>query len=296
MFGYEDMARFLNHNIMDFFQQQDLSSKFLLEMDNNGLVKNREFCLKQKDGTPFWASITSTTIKRNEGSLHYYDTVIEDITKKKELQEDVRRLSITDELTGLFNRRYFNQHLPKEIKTAERWRSSLSLIMIDIDDFKLYNDSYHHLKGDELLKDLAQVISRNIRKEKNGDWCTRFEDNGTSIGDWASRFGGDEFTIILPGADEKEAVKVGERIRKVFQELKLKPAGTVIHKTISLGIAFCSYKGKNTTKQSKSQQDETDYEEVATQLINLADAALYGAKSTGRNKIEISQKSINLSR
>jgi len=296
MFGYEDMARLLNHNIVDFFQQQSLSTEFLTEMDNNGLVKNREYCLKQKDGTPFWASITSTAIKRNEGALHYYDTVIEDITKKKELQEDVRRLSITDELTGLFNRRYFNHNLPKEIKTAERWRSSLSLIMIDIDDFKQYNDTYHHLKGDELLKDLAQVISKNIRREKNGDWCTRFGDKGTSIGDWASRFGGDEFTIILPGADEKEAIKVGERIRIAFEGLKLKPAGTIIHKTISLGIAFCSYKGKKNAKRSKSQEEKTDYEEVATQLINLADMALYNAKSTGRNKIEISQKTINLSR
>jgi len=296
MFGYEDMARFLNHNIVDFFQQQELSAKFLSEMDNNELIKNREYCLKRKDGTPFWVSVTSTTIKRNEGELHYYDTVIEDITKKKKLQEDVKRLTITDELTGLFNRRYFNQNLPKEIKTAERWRSSLSLIMIDIDDFKHYNDSYHHLQGDELLKNLAQVISRNIRREKNGDWCTRFEDNGTSVGDWASRFGGDEFTIILPGADEKEAIKVGERIRKAIQELKLKPAGTVIHKTISLGIAFCSYKGKKTKKETKSQEEKTDYEEVATQLINLADAALYKAKGTGRNKIEISQKAINLSR
>jgi diguanylate cyclase (GGDEF)-like protein/PAS domain S-box-containing protein len=296
MFGYEDMARFLNHNIVDFFQQQDLSTEFLTEMDNNGLVKNQEYCLKKKDGSPFWASITSTAIKRNEGKLHYYDTVIEDITRKKELQEDVRRLSITDELTGLFNRRYFNQNLPKEIKTAERWRSTLSLIMIDIDDFKLYNDSYHHLKGDELLKELAQVISINIRREKNGNWCTRFDDNGTSIGDWASRFGGDEFTIILPGADEKEAIKVGERIRSAFQQLKLKPAGTVIQKTISLGIAFCSYKGKKGTKAAKSQEKKTDYERVATQLINLADAALYTAKSTGRNKIEISQKTITLSR
>jgi diguanylate cyclase (GGDEF)-like protein len=143
---------------------------------------------------------------------------------------------------------------------------------------------------------LAQVISRNIRRVKNGDWCTRFDDNGTSIGDWASRFGGDEFTIILPGADEKEAIKVGERIRNAFQESKLKPAGKVIQKTISLGIAFCSYKGKRGTKNTKPEEGKIDYEGVATQLINLADAALYKAKSTGRNRIEIAPKTINLSR
>ena len=95
---------------------------------------------------------------------------------------------------------------------------------------------------------------------------------------------------------EKEAIKVGERIRNAFQELELMPAGKVIQKTISLGIAFCSYKGKRNTKNGKSKEVKTDYEEVATQLINLADASLYKAKSKGKNKIELSQRTISLSR
>jgi diguanylate cyclase (GGDEF)-like protein/PAS domain S-box-containing protein len=296
MFGFKNAEPFLEKNVSEFFQMQEMSSNFMSEIENNGMVKNKEFCLQRKNGTPFWASLTSTAIRRDSKKILYYDTVIEDITKKKQLQEEVKRLSITDELTGLFNRRYFNQNLPKEIKNAERWRSSLSLIMIDIDNFKNYNDTYHHLNGDELLKEMAHVITQNIRKERNGDWCSRFDDNGSSIGDWASRFGGDEFAIILPGADAKDAIKVGDRIRKVFSELIFNPKGTPVHKSISLGIAHCSYTEKEKKGNDAYKKGTTNYEKVATDLTKLADAALFKAKSTGKNAIEIASKKIILSR
>lgn len=296
MFGFKNTKSFLEKNVSEFFQIQDASTDFMKEIETNGLVKNKEFYLKRKDGTQFWASLTSTAIRRGSEKIIYYDTVIEDITKKKHLQEEVKRLSITDELTGLFNRRYFNQNLPKEIKNAERWRSSLSLIMIDIDDFKHYNDTNHHLKGDELLKQMAHVILQNIRREKDGNWSLRFEENGSSIGDWASRFGGDEFAIILPGADDKEAIKVGDRIRKAFSELAFTPKGFPIHKTISLGIAHCAYSDRAKKGDTKRKEGTTNYDKVATELTNLADAALFKAKSTGKNTIEIAPKGMTLSR
>lgn len=296
MFGFKNAKPFLERNVSEFFQTQEILSNFMVEVENNGLIKNKEFCLKRKNGTQFWASLTSTAIRRDSDKTLYYDTVIEDITKKKQLQEEVQRLSITDELTGLFNRRYFNQNLPKEIKNAERWRSSLSFIMIDIDDFKNYNDTYHHLKGDELLKEVANVISQNIRGERDGDWCSRFEDNSSSIGDWASRFGGDEFAIILPGTEEKRALKVADRIRKVFSELTFNPMGTPVRKSISLGIAHCSYSERGKKGDAAPKKGITDYEKVATDLTNLADAALFKAKSTGKNTIEIASKGISLSR
>jgi len=296
MFGFKNATPFLGKNVSEFFHLQEMSSNFMAEMANNGLVKNKEFFLKRKNGTQFWASLTSTAIRKEPDKILYYDTVIEDITKRKQLQEEVHRLSITDELTGLFNRRYFNQNLPKEIKNAERWRSSLSLIMIDIDDFKHYNDTYHHLKGDELLKEVANVILQNIRRERDGDWISRFEDNSSSIGDWASRFGGDEFAIILPGAEDEVALKVADRIRKIFSELTFNPKGSAVHKSISLGIAHCSYSKKGKKGGDASKKGTTDYEKVATDLTNLADAALFKAKSIGKNTIEIALKGISLSR
>ena len=174
----------------------------------------------------------------------------------------------------------------------------MSLIMIDIDDFKRYNDKYHHLKGDELLKEVANVISQNIRRERdsNGDWCSRFEGNGSSIGDWASRFGGDEFAIILPGAEVKDALKVADRIRKIFSELTFNPKGTSVHKSLSLGIAYCSYSERVKKGDGESKIGTPYYEKVATELTTLADAALFKAKSTGKNTIEIASKRIILSR
>jgi len=255
MFGYTSTKKFLKVKTSYLYENPDDSLKLMKELEESDLAKNKEFILKKKDGASFWASLTSTAVRDNSGRIIYYDTVLEDISERKGLEEEVQRLSITDELTGVYNRRYFNQHLPVEIRTAERWRSALSLIMIDIDDFKQYNDQYLHLEGDEVLKETAQVVSHVIRKEM----------------DWASRFGGDEFVIILPGLTTTQAAKVGERIRKIFQQLKFKPKDEIVQKTLSMG-------------------------KVATQLTILADKALFKAKQAGRNKLVISKDSIELSR
>lgn len=278
LFGYEDSQEFLKLKTEDLYQDPGDNENFMKEIEKKVIVKNKEYLLRKKDGSPFWASITSTAVEGSTGKIIFYDTVIEDITERKKLEEEVKRLSVTDELSGLFNRRYFNEHLPQEIKTAERWRSALSLIMIDIDDFKPYNDSFHHLKGDEVIREAAQVISMNIRKET----------------DWASRFGGDEFAIILPGTDASEATTIAQRIRKAFQEIKFRPERNTVQKTISMGVAYCYYQEAKPTIQIKEYK--TDYEKIATDLINIADKALFNAKNSGKNKVFISKNSIELSR
>ena len=279
MFGYADAAKFLNVNKTDLYENPEDYKSFLSELEDKGIVKNEDFTLRREDGESFWASITSAAIKDKSGKLLYFDTVIEDITERKKLEEEVQRLSVTDELTGLFNRRYFNQSLPDEIKTAERWRSALSLIMIDIDDFKQYNDMYLHLEGDEVLKETARVISQVIRRDM----------------DWAARFGGDEFVIILPGIDSAEAAVVAERLRKFVRSIKFKPKSAIVHKTISLGVAHCYYSEIRPTRNG-SRVYPTNYEKVATDLTILADKALFKAKNTGRNKVVISKDALEVSR
>ena len=278
LFGYAYGETFLHVKIEDLYENCQDHEKFMKEIEKKGLMKNKEFLLRKRDGSTFWASITSTAIEDASGQIVYYDNVIEDVTERRKLEKEVKRLSVTDELTGLFNRRYFNKHLPEEIKTAERWRSTLSFIMIDIDDFKPYNDNFHHLKGDEVIKEVAQVISQNIRK-------------GT---DWASRFGGDEFAIILPGTDASEATAIAERIREGFHKIKFKPEGNTIQKTISMGVAYCYYHDTRPKKQITDYQK--DYEHIATELTNLADHALFKAKKSGKNKVYITKRTIELSR
>ncbi len=280
MFGYTSTKMFLKVKTAYLYENPADRQKLMKELEENDLARNKEFMLKKKDGTSFWASLTSTAVRNNSGKIIYYDTVLEDFSERRDLEEEVKRLSITDELTGVYNRRHFNQNLPQEIQTAERWRSALSLIMIDVDDFKEYNDKYLHLGGDEVLKETAQVISSIIRKEV----------------DWASRFGGDEFVVTLRGLTSTQAAKVGERIRRLFQQIKFKPKDEIVQKTLSMGVACCHYSEVRPKRDDKSKGTPTNYEKVATELTILADKALFKAKKAGRNQLVISKEAIELSR
>lgn len=168
---------------------------------------------------------------------------------------DLRKISITDSLTGLLNRRYFEERLAEEMERSRRHRQPFSLIIMDIDNFKTLNDSFGHLFGDEILKTTTNVIRRCVR-----------------IIDIAARYGGEEFAIILPTTDKNDAGIIAERIRADIEcEVCLvKDTGTTLNVTVSLGIA--------------SFPDDAS---AAEELINNADRALYRAKSQGKNKVVI---------
>lgn len=159
-------------------------------------------------------------------------------------------LAITDSLTKLFIRRHFDFLLDSEIKRSARYKHHISLLMMDIDNFKLINDTYGHQAGDEMLKRIANVILATIRKI-----------------DMASRYGGEEFALILPETHKENARKIAERLRRKISEVSLIVKGGVeIKPTISIGIA--SY--------------PVDAEDKST-LIGHADEALYFSKKMGKN-------------
>jgi len=151
-------------------------------------------------------------------------------------------LAVRDGLTGLFNRRYFNELINLEVNRLKRFPAALSLLMLDIDNFKNYNDTQGHQAGDELLKAVAKVFKGSVR--------------GVDI---VSRYGGEEFVIILPQADKKAAQIIAERLRV--------QVGLYFPATVSIGIAALP-----------------DDASEAEQLIKKADDALYQAKKTGKNK------------
>lgn len=164
---------------------------------------------------------------------------------------ELEKLAITDGLTGLYNHRYFYNRLEEEYNISLRYNVPLSCIMLDIDFFKKINDSYGHRKGDTILKELAAVIVRTIRKT-----------------DIAARYGGEEFVILLPHTDEKGAMFQAERIRSSVEKSiysALPSNGSV---TVSLGITTC--------RQDKASRMED--------LVKFADEALYEAKKQGRNR------------
>jgi diguanylate cyclase len=167
------------------------------------------------------------------------------------LRETLRIQSIRDPLTGLFNRRYMEESLERELRRALRKELFLSVLMVDIDHFKMFNDTWGHEAGDAVLRELAALFQKQLRVE-----------------DIACRYGGEEFLLVLPEADLEAARKSAERLLNGVRSMQITHYGKVLKDmTISIGIA--GYPAHATTPES---------------LIHAADAALYRAKETGRNQ------------
>jgi diguanylate cyclase (GGDEF)-like protein len=171
------------------------------------------------------------------------------------LHEELERLSVTDRLTELYNHGYFQQRLEEELGRAGRFNHTLSLIMIDIDDFKEFNDTYGHPRGDRVLHMVSETIKANLREM-----------------DVAARYGGEEFVVVLPETDAEGAAAVAERIRAGVESLSFATAegAAPVHKTISVGVA--------TYPQHATAQNR---------FVEAADKAMYAAKHAGKNKVMI---------
>ena len=180
---------------------------------------------------------------------------VKNIVDLKQTNQQLSKLSITDHLTNLYNRRHFDKVLKERLQHSKRGDKTISLLMCDVDYFKLYNDTYGHVAGDLALKETAEILS---------DCCQRSEDI-------AARYGGEEFALILPGTDSNGALNVATCIMNRLAHIKiLHEASPIIpHLTMSIGIV--------TTDISLV----TDTED----LIRLADKQLYEAKAHGRNNI-----------
>lgn len=170
------------------------------------------------------------------------------------ISECVDELVLRDEMTGLFNRRFIDKRLPKELDKACRSGGSLSIVFIDIDRFKKINDTYGHLAGDEIIRGVAQLIRSS----------TRWEDI------WAARYGGDEFLICFPGLDNRQAKKAAERMRASIEQEEFRAGGETLTATCSFGV--------KTVTGSECHISAND-------LIDQADKNLYLAKCLGRNRV-----------
>jgi diguanylate cyclase (GGDEF)-like protein len=176
----------------------------------------------------------------------------------RKANEEIRQLSITDPLTGAYNRGYLNDHLPQELKRTLRYGRSLSLMLCDIDHFKRVNDTYGHQAGDMVLKDFSRCLMGCIRKDL----------------DWVARYGGEEFLIVLPETDLSGASLVGERIRKTIEAAQIDLRGKPIRVTASFGV-------------TSIESIDTEADDLCDDLIKRADDMLYLAKSEGRNRVKV---------
>lgn len=184
----------------------------------------------------------------NEHLIHLVNQCLvkyQTLKEKGRLEEEVQRLSITDDLTGLYNYRHFYKTLELEIARLKRQRTALSLLMFDMDNFKRYNDLYGHLEGDKVLKKVGEVVDRLIRSHVDSGY----------------RYGGDEFAVLLVGATLDQAMPIAERLR-----ISIEQAG---FRDISVSIGVTEF--------------YPDYN--LREFVRLADDSLYAAKHSGGNRV-----------
>lgn len=180
---------------------------------------------------------------------------LQDVTERKLIEAEWRRLSRMDGLTGIYNRRAFDDIIERELRRAQRNKAPLAIAMIDIDSFKLYNDNYGHQKGDETLKAVATVLHEGAERG----------------GDHVARYGGEEFAVIMADTDMEGAKQVAETLRQSVEALAIPHAHNLAAKriTISTGV-YGAVPGETAT---------------ASDFIQRADANLYKAKRSGKNRV-----------
>jgi len=172
--------------------------------------------------------------------------------------ERIRLLSVTDPLTGSYNRGYLNDRYPQEIQRAKRFKNPLSLVLCDIDHFKKVNDTYGHLTGDQVLKKVVGSITKSLREKV----------------DWVVRYGGEEFLMVLPETGVDGARIVAERVRSAISEMSIKTKENTFHITASFGVTGCDF-------------NATDEKIIMEDMINTADGYLYQSKREGRNRVTV---------
>ncbi len=213
-----------------------------------------------KDGRVTPSEISSNLMFQS-GQPVGVQVFVRDITERKKMLNKLHKISFKDGLTGLANRRYFDETLNNEWKRAKRESHPISLVLIDIDSFKSFNDTYGHQEGDACLKNVSRIIKPYSKRS----------------GDLSARYGGDELALILPCTNPQNAFKIAEKIRKKVQKLKIahnesfRLSNVYSCKTISISAGIATLVPDANSEQSI--------------LVNLADKALYLAKNQGRNQV-----------
>jgi diguanylate cyclase (GGDEF)-like protein/PAS domain S-box-containing protein len=205
---------------------------------------------RKHDGSRLWGNTVITPLPDEAGAVRGYVVVSRDMTERKRMEDEMRKLATTDPLTGAYNRRQGGLLLAAELARSARSGEPFSVLMLDVDHFKQVNDTYGHDAGDTVLKALVETCKKQLRTI-----------------DMVARWGGEEFLLLLRGADAEASIHVAERLRQTVAELTVTSnEGVGIAFTVSIGVA-------------QSLGDPID------QTIRRSDSALYDAKAAGRNRV-----------
>ncbi len=265
----------IHKKIWDVFPKDEADKRFAVVkwVFENGATRIIEVRVPRTDGDRYYIT-TAKPVLNADGTVATVICISKEITERKRMEEELRqaneRLSehlaeieslhetlreqaIRDPLTGLYNLRFLTESIKREIAQASRENGSLSIVLMDIDHFKNFNDTYGHKAGDEVLRELGKMLNAQTR-----------------AADIACRYGGEEFMIIMPSAHPTEAFKRAEQWRKSFESSKISNLGKLLSATLSAGVA--------TFPDHGSTDDD---------IWRAADHALYIAKSAGRNRVVI---------
>jgi diguanylate cyclase (GGDEF)-like protein/PAS domain S-box-containing protein len=247
-------------------RHQQERAEFFRQPQSRAMGSGRFLHARRRDGSEFPAEIGLSPIKLKD--RWFVLSLVIDLTLLKQAEdrsnqlarelekanEQLAQLASTDALTGLYNRRAFDEQLDLQIRLMTRMGRPISLLVIDLDDFKGYNDRYGHLAGDQALKTMADLLSRKIRAS-----------------DIIARYGGEEFVVILPDTTGLAALQLAERLRLAVCAHPWENDGI----TISLGAATLTFTETSSTQQLGER----------TRLFSEADQALYHSKSSGRDRV-----------
>jgi diguanylate cyclase (GGDEF)-like protein/PAS domain S-box-containing protein len=243
------------------FKDIQASKDAFLALQKNEYIRYKDLPLKAKDGKLYQVEFVSNVYM--VGDEKVIQCNIRDITERKHAQDalekseaNMREQVERDHLTGLFNRRYMEVTLDRELRRASRKKSSLGIIMMDVDDFKAFNDTYGHSAGDEILREIGQLLQKHVRQE-----------------DIPSRFGGDEFLIVLPDVSLEVTRKRAELLCEDAHKIQIQFEGRTLEQ-ISLSVGVAIFPDHGSTRDL---------------IIKAADNALYQAKHEGRNQVVVAK-------
>ena len=258
--GYseEELIGMNNRQYMDEENAKKVFRAFNMVYKTEAPTSHFEWEVIRKDRTKAFVGCSVSLIKDSFDKPIGFRGIVRDTTDKKKAEEALqdsekryRELSIIDDLTQLYNSRYFYDQLKSEIDRVNRYGQPLTLLLLDLDNFKVFNDSYGHIEGDQVLSRLGQVAKRCLRQT-----------------DSAYRYGGEEFTILLPMTTSKDASVTAERIRTEFKKENFPPvSGKEVHMTVSIGLA-----------QYQPQEDMKAF-------VHRVDQLMYQAKKNGRDRV-----------
>lgn len=245
-------------------EDRDYVVNFCVTQSKAGVDHEADYRALTKDNGYVWIRDVVHVVRDAQGEVEALIGFMFDITERKKteekllaLQKELEALSFKDGLTNIANRRRFNAAIELEWESARSNRMPLSLLMLDIDFFKQYNDLYGHVQGDECLVNIAQTLSLALEGPR----------------DMAARFGGEEFIVLLPEADAAMALKVAERCQRLIQKQAIAHAQSPHEQRVTLSIGVGTAVPGDYAKPSD--------------FIEAVDQRLYAAKNNGRNRIEV---------